>query len=132
MLKFKKIIALLLLLGTTINVGASTPNFEIVEKTEEKPTINIETRSAGAIAPAVGVGAGIITAPVSVPVVVGVVAVGAIVAGGVYLASEHSKNARESTRNKHEEGQSRKQRDQGGEKKEKNGSYVSNRKKRGR
>ncbi len=38
-----------------------------------------------------------------------------VTAGSIYLA-EHKNNARPSTRNKHEEGQTRKNRDKGGEK----------------
>ena len=39
-----------------------------------------------------------------------------IIGAGVLYIKEHTKNKRESNRNKHEEGQSRKARDAGGEK----------------
>ena len=42
--------------------------------------------------------------------------VGFAVAGGMTMGEEHKKNARPSSRGKHEKGQGRKQRDAGGEK----------------
>ncbi len=55
-----------------------------------------------------------------VPKWVGEVILGGVAAGVIYFASEHTKNARPSTKTKHEEGQARKAIDRGGEDGDKN------------
>jgi len=51
---------------------------------------------------------------------------GGIFGLGAMLSAEHTKNARPSTENKHQKGQTRKQMDQGGEKKEQHPSWKPN------
>ena len=68
--------------------------------------------------------------PVGWAVIAGVAVIAAV--GTIIYYGEHTKNARKSTKQKHEEGQARKKRDQGGEKGDARRKPNPNKKRRGR
>jgi hypothetical protein len=79
------------------------------------PNVYIDPNGENAVA--IGAGIGAFGGPVGVVAGIGVGVIVTVAAGVIiYNASEHTKNARQSTKEKHEKGQTRKQKDSGGEK----------------